>query len=304
MYISAYGGFHRHNGSVCSGSTVLRINNVDEFSNGNRYDADEYAILSCSSIKRKIMYNRTIKCDLSYEIDRTQYIISHGNKLYLLISNKDEGRLADFWFKFQSEQENVLKPVLNITLSTRELLKLYEITSVGFSKGLNFPTYYHPKYFINVGHNYVLMLSFKLVQFYSVSHCSDFMDIFTMDNNNKYNLKSYVCGVEKAETELYNTSLKLVFESRGSSQRPLSKGFRILYSFHHLSSSIVQLSPGMFNCSQFYPDFHGHLGCNVRSECIGGEDETSTCPYFNSQCKPDSVYLKVSLHTYIMYANQ
>ena len=52
MYIQAYGGFQRINGTVCRGSTVFRINDVNEFSSyENKYRIPESAVLSCSAVK-------------------------------------------------------------------------------------------------------------------------------------------------------------------------------------------------------------------------------------------------------------
>ena len=137
------------------------------------------------------------------------------------------------------------------------------------------------------------MISFNLFQLYSYND-NLYLHIIEVDS---YILKWMKFGAEGIETELFKTSLKLELRSKRISSRVsrvLAAGFIFLYSYHNISYSVNQLEPGKFICSRFYHDFHAHLGCNVRSECVGGEDETSTCPYFHSRCPPESLYVNVS----------
>ena len=148
------------------------------------------------------------------------------------------------------------------------------------------------------------MLSFKLFQIYRysflpcVNRVADYMILYEFNQHNEYFYRWLKCGAEGVETEIFNRSVNLYVKSSQiypKFSRNLASGFHIRYSFHDKNTSVKQLNPGSFDCSQHYQDFHGHLGCNVRKECIGGEDETSTCPYFNSRCKPESLYLDVRL---------
>ena len=51
---------------------------------------------------------------------------------------------------------------------------------------------------------------------------------------------------------------------------------------------------GLFDCSQNYAEVRNHLECNVRRECVGGEDEPEPCPFTSPLCPSDTLFLQVS----------
>ena len=107
------------------------------------------------------------------------------------------------------------------------------------------------------------------------------------------------CGTENIHAELFKTyfvvelSGKYPFYIFAQKHRFTSKGFKLLYSQHPQNQSIVQKAPGVFNCSRHYSHFRRHLDCNVRAECVGGEDETDLCPYYNETCGGNSLFVNV-----------
>jgi hypothetical protein len=62
---------------------------------------------------------------------------------------------------------------------------------------------------------------------------------------------------------------------------------QLQFSFHSDTSFFPPESGGKWVCSDAaqYRDVHQHLGCNLRSECVGGEDE-SQCTYSSQRCGP------------------
>ncbi|PVD27971.1 hypothetical protein C0Q70_10547 [Pomacea canaliculata] len=61
-------------------------------------------------------------------------------------------------------------------------------------------------------------------------------------------------------------------------------GFRLFFSIHNQSSLPVRLVDGRWNCSGLnWTDFSNHFSCNLRSDCVGSEDE-AICTYTSPRC--------------------
>ncbi|KAK7475968.1 hypothetical protein BaRGS_00032787 [Batillaria attramentaria] len=66
---------------------------------------------------------------------------------------------------------------------------------------------------------------------------------------------------------------------RSSKYTVRGKGFRLLFTFHKRSEALRELERGKWNCSvTHWADFKQHFPCNLRQDCVNGEDEAE-CPY-------------------------
>ncbi|XP_025097654.1 uncharacterized protein LOC112565968 [Pomacea canaliculata] len=90
------------------------------------------------------------------------------------------------------------------------------------------------------------------------------------------------CKSKLVPPTLYQTRALLVHFY--SNEYGSNTGFRLLFSIHNQSSLPVELADGRWNCSGLnWTDFSSHFSCNLRSDCVGSEDE-AICPYTSDRC--------------------
>ena len=86
-------------------------------------------------------------------------------------------------------------------------------------------------------------------------------------------------------------------------QSQIYTGFRLRFSFHENPARINFLKDtNQFDCSgRYWPQFRPHFPCNLKRDCVGGEDEAE-CPYMSIEtCGQD--YLAVSGSCFILDRN-
>jgi hypothetical protein len=111
--------------------------------------------------------------------------------------------------------------------------------------------------------------------------CPDYVELSTYSPGvkPKLNVVWKRCGVQRISASVYQQPVHIRFYSDRVYE---SDGFKLLFSYHNASMSVVQSADGSFDCSRNYDSFRRHLDCNLRQECEGGEDEHRGCPYNNA----------------------
>ena len=81
---------------------------------------------------------------------------------------------------------------------------------------------------------------------------------------------------------------------------PFDDGFELFYSYHNANNTVVQVRPGIFDCSDNYNTAKDHLHCNMKRECIDMRDEPDDCPYTSHLCAHEALFVNVGqvLHIY------
>ena len=282
------------NDTSCNKTTVIKINNKPIFSfykNGNLQFRGDLAHIRCSGY---LVVNLTLPIIHARSKAKSPLIVSQNNVLYLEISDTSNSLPVDFWLYFKA----VDKPNKRIIHINNTNVAGY-ITSPGFHLNLDYPWNADKVWMFHNPEGFNYMISFPFVETFRVSQAKTCFPELAMfrKRNDKWPLLWKQCGSEWIKTQLYKWKIFVlrILSFRTIWRKP-ARGFKAMYSLHHQNKSIVEKSPGRFDCSHHYTsEFRRHLDCNVRAECEGGEDELDQCPYYSSKCKayPDSLFINV-----------
>lgn len=135
---------------------------------------------------------------------------------------------------------------------------------------------------LDVPHGYLAAINFYLYE--AGSLCSPRARVTLRSPN--ISTDYWPCGEHKSRYSdiiIYSSHVDIEYKNYG---KYIDTDFRILFSFHRVSALPVKLEDGRWNCSAVYwPDMQQHFPCNLRTECVGGEDEAG-CWQNEGTCGP------------------
>ena len=293
-HVKAYAYFDRFDNSKCDIPTELTFSDIPTFSDVDfGIGLGDIGYVACFKDQT---YNFTLSSDHFEDINaRSSLMITRSNKMYILVEKITKS--TRFWIHFEATQEKHRKffdinP--NITVGTL-------FTDFWFLENKFYPIYTNHVYNFNpqVLHSY--MISFQYVMTYFDCKRDGGLWLYNIKRRGSKKIASPYwrrCGTENVHTELYSAEFEIRLISwldmkPRMKNRFSARGFKLLYSLHADNRSIVQKAPGVFDCSRHYSHFRRHLDCNVRAECLGGEDEPDSCPYVHKQCGGNALFVNV-----------
>ena len=288
-----FGEFEGIRNNTCNFKTVVLLNDNNDFSYGHGTTAKGTMICKLNK-KSFTSYNSVMNASPYFRAGKTPLVILKGNILHVHIDHYDpDFRPPNFWIHFKTTKENLLEQFHN---KSHEIKK-GKLLLPGYRLGLDYPPGINATYLFHTDIFHVFMISVPFIQICYSETANKFQMIHVKSKQNMLKLQkpSFV------ETGLFNSNILVQFSAKLFFDRfvqnpgcPLSRGVVVRYSYHLKNESITQIKPGVFNCTGgYYSAFSQHLACNVRAECVGGEDETEICPYYSQECPRESLYVAV-----------
>lgn len=146
------------------------------------------------------------------------------------------------------------------------------VTSPGFQAGFDFVYPYDGAAAIAIPANHSVMVSFPTANIAGRLYLTLVQQADQQHDAEKSDHTWYESGDRFIPARVFTSavSLSLQLTTKGGHGR-----FKMLYSFHDVLRTPLQLVDGKFNCStDTYPDFQQYLHCNLAKECEDGRDET------------------------------
>ena len=102
----------------------------------------------------------------------------------------------------------------------------------------------------------------------------------------------------KTQTLLTSRFLRFTSSDKDMDIGQVFTGFRLLFTFHPMAALPEMRSDGRWNCSvPHWPEFQQHFVCNLKADCVEGEDE-ELCPYYSEACGKGRVIVGSKCYVY------